>query len=383
VSLADILDHVHDQLTRFVVFPTAAEPAFLTLWVAHTHAIEAAYATPYLHVHSPVPRSGKSTLLEVLASLVARPYGAANITPAALFRLVDVDKPTLLLDEIDAQFQSDPETAGAMRSIINAGYRRGSGSKVTHCEGREHLPRSFETFCPKALAGIDDPYRSIVHASTRDRTVPIRLERKTAADAIERWRPRLHEAGLHELRDRLGDAIAEHLGDLHTALPEVPAQLNDRAQEVFEPLFAIAEAAGGAWPGRLRDAALALAAEPEEGDEPIAIELLAHVRTVFAEQRTDRLFTEVLCGALKAREEWPWRDWGSRRRQPGLAPGDVAKLLRPFRIKPLTVRVGGRTKKGYKVEQFADAWERYLPIPAVQTSQPSPDWDGGSAGVPA
>lgn len=372
MSLDGILQEVHDQLTRFVVFPTTAESTFLTLWVAHTHAIEAAYATPYPNIYSPVPRCGKSTLLEVLGCLTARSYGAANITSASLYRLVDAEKPTLLLDEIDAQFQGEPEAVAAMRSIINAGYRRGPNSMVIRCEGRNHEPRSFDTFSAKALAGIDDPYRTIIHPTTRDRTVPVRLERKSAADEVEKWRPRSHVPVLQDLGDRLGEALAAHLEALQDARPDVPHQLNDRSQEVLEPLFAIAEAAGGIWPDRLRDAALALAQQHEEDDEPIAIELLAHVRLVFEEQRADRLFSEQVCAELKRQEDWPWIGWGSKRRQPGVTPSDVAKLLRPFGIKPLTVRVGGRTQKGYKREQFVDAWSRYLATPADEASHPSP-----------
>lgn len=372
MSLDGILNEVHHQLTRFVVFSTAAEPAFLTLWIAHTHAMEAAYATPYPNIHSPLPRCGKSTLLEVLASLTARSQGAANITAAALFRLVDAHKPTLLLDEIDAQFTGDPEAAGAMRSIINAGYRRGPNATVVRCEGRNHDPRGFDTFCPKALAGIDDPYRTVIHPTTRDRTVPIRLERKSSADVVDKWRPRFHQEELYELRDRLADALGAQIDQLAEARPELPQDLNDRAQEVFEPLFAITEAAGGEWPVRMREAALALATKSETDDEPIAVELLGHIRTVFEEQRADRLFSEALCAELKRREDWPWIAWGSRRRDPGLTPTDLSKLLRPFRIRPLTVRVGGTTRKGYKREQFADAWDRYLPAQADEPSPPSP-----------
>ena len=37
-------------------------------------------------------------------------------------------------------------------------------------------------------------------------------------------------------------------------------------------------------------------------------------------------------------------------------------MLRPFRIRPRSVRVGDETAKGYRVEQFEDAFARYLPL---------------------
>jgi hypothetical protein len=36
----------------------------------------------------------------------------------------------------------------------------------------------------------------------------------------------------------------------------LPSGLNDRAGEIWEPLLALADLAGGAWPGRAREAAL-------------------------------------------------------------------------------------------------------------------------------
>ena len=36
-------------------------------------------------------------------------------------------------------------------------------------------------------------------------------------------------------------------------------------------------------------------------------------------------------------------------------------MLRPFKIRPKEVRVGDETKQGYHVDQFEDAFARYLP----------------------
>ncbi len=49
----------------------------------------------------------------------------------------------------------------------------------------------------------------------------------------------------------------------------------------------------------------------------------------------------------------------------------IAKLLKPFKIKPSTVRLGAETAKGYKREDFSDAWSRYGVTQAVTPSQPA------------
>jgi putative DNA primase/helicase len=49
--------------------------------------------------------------------------------------------------------------------------------------------------------------------------------------------------------------------------------------------------------------------------------------------------------------------------------------LKPYGIKPRTVRRGAKTDKGYKLDWFEDTFARYLPPRSVTMSQPS-----GSAG---
>ncbi|HKH15297.1 MAG TPA: DUF3631 domain-containing protein, partial [Solirubrobacterales bacterium] len=50
-----------------------------------------------------------------------------------------------------------------------------------------------------------------------------------------------------------------------------------------------------------------------------------------------------------------------RHRGDGITSRDVSTMLRPFRIRPRSVRVGEETAKGYRVDQFEDAFARYLP----------------------
>ncbi len=74
------------------------------LWVVHTHAFEAAEATPYLAITSPERESGKTRLQEVLELLVARPLRTSNTGVAAMFREMSATHPTILFDEADAIF---------------------------------------------------------------------------------------------------------------------------------------------------------------------------------------------------------------------------------------------------------------------------------------
>ena len=165
-----MLDEVEVFVRRFVVVDEAQAVAFV-LWVAHTWTIGAAHATPYLHITSPEPESGKTRALEVAHELVPTPLSTMNISDAALFRAIASVKPTLFLDEVDAVFNSHTQKTGAkdeLRSLLNAGYRR--GQLVYRMGGGNHTTlESFEVFCPKALAGLGTLPRNACVAVRPDR----------------------------------------------------------------------------------------------------------------------------------------------------------------------------------------------------------------------
>ena len=121
------------------------------------------------------------------------------------------------------------------------------------------------------------------------------------------------------------------------------------------------DAAGGEWPNRARRAAETLSGGVDETDGA-AVQLLADVRDLFAQNGCDRITSEVIVRALAQMEDRQWPEW--RHAQP-ITPRQVAALLKPFGIAPKVVKFpGGLTARGYHLEQFADAWGRYLdPLP--------------------
>lgn len=127
---SQILDEIAAFIERFVIL-SRSELLVISLWVAHTWAFEASDATPYLAVTSPEKRSGKTRLLEILELLVRGPWRTGRVTPAALYRKVESDCPTLLLDEWDATARGSQEFTETLRGILNAGHRR--NGKVSVC----------------------------------------------------------------------------------------------------------------------------------------------------------------------------------------------------------------------------------------------------------
>jgi hypothetical protein len=322
------------------------------LWIVHTHCFDAAEQTPYLAISSAEKRSGKTRLLEVLELLVARPWLTGRVTAAVLARKVDAEGPTLLLDESDAAFKGEKEYAEALRGLLNTGHRRGGKSTVCVGQGAELSYKDFSTYCPKAIAGIGK-----LPDTVADRSLPIRLERRAPDEQAERFRRRDVDLEVEPLRVALEQfAAVEMIIALEIARPDLPSELDDRAQDAAEPLLAIADYAAGDWPARARRALVELHGGREIDDESAGVRLLADIQTVFVER--DRIATADLLAELHALDEAPWGDWYGR----PLSARKLAQMLRPYGVHSRTVRLDdGTTPKGFLREQFEGAWSRYIP----------------------
>lgn len=355
VATDRILEAVSSQLTEYVVLPVH-EVTATALWVLHTYVTDVTDYTPYLRVYSPVRECGKSTLLEWLANVARRAQLTGGITAAALYRRIDrltrVDRstPTMLLDELDARLRGDG--GEALRGVLNTGFHR--SGRVTICVGDTHEERDFQTFCPKVLSGIGRLWDTVA-----SRSIPIRMERahRDQLAGIRKIRHDRISAETSDLRRQLTRWAQDYKAALRDCDPDVPHALGARQSDVWRPLLAIAEQAGEAWTQRASHAALALyRASEDEADHGLL--LLEDVRDLLEAQSAGVIFTAAIIEALINREDRPWPEY---RHDKPITPRGVAALLGRFKVKPVTVRIGTSTGKGYRAQDLAPAFQKYLP----------------------
>jgi putative DNA primase/helicase len=353
---AELLDATVEYVKRFVIL-TAAQYDAVALWAMHTHAIDAAEATPYLGISSPEKESGKTRLQEALELIVHEPLSTTNISEPALFRSIELRQPTVLFDEIDAIFAPGSNKED-LRSMLNAGHRRGRTIQRCVGDGSKMKVVAFRVFCAKAFGLIGELPETVA-----SRTIPIRMKRKARHETVERWRERDIRPQAEPLRDALAAWAEANDTELLAARPELPEELSDRQQDGWEPLLAIADLAGEDWPKRARRAALALAEAPDINSQ--RIELLGATRSVFEAAESDRLPTNKLIELLAADEESPYVTWWNRDHKDGprphtFAPGLLAKMLGHYEISSKQVWYEGKNSKGYERSAFEDTWSRYL-----------------------
>ena len=94
--------------------------------------------------------------------------------------------------------------------------------------------------------------------------------------------------------------------------------------------------------------------------------MLRDTHSIFESVESDRFASAELCRALNALEESPWGGWP-------LEPRGLARLLRPYGVKPRAIRLpDGSTPRGYLRSDLVDAWDRYLPESATTATSATP-----------
>lgn len=348
VAIGDVLDEICGTVMRFIVCDEHVATA-TALWCAFTWVTDYVQVAPIALITAPEKGCGKSQLLDLIGRLSCRPLVASNISPAAVFRVIEAHAPTLLIDEADS-FMRDNEQ---LRGVINSGHTRQS-AYVIRTVGDTHEPRQFSTWGAKAIAGIGRLAPTIM-----DRSIVLGLRRKLPNEHVEK---------LRHADDRLFERLARQLARfaqdsgraIQIARPALPRELTDRAQDNWEALLAIADLAGGRWPDLARNAAVRLASNSSDATLSNGTELLVDIRRVFETRTQDWITTELLIGALSADEERPWRTLNNG--EP-ISAKQLAYRLREYGIRSANIKIPSTdmVRKGYRRTDFDDAFSRYLP----------------------
>ncbi|SPE49831.1 hypothetical protein SNS2_1527 [Streptomyces netropsis] len=364
---AGLLDEVEAFHRRFNVFPTQAAYAAVALWDAHAHLLDCFDSTPRLAFLSPEPGSGKSRALEIVETLVPHPMVAVNASAAALFRAVSRTdgRPTILFDEIDTVFGPKAGDNEELRGFLNAGHRRSGVTYRCVGDGSNQSVQAFPSYCAVAMAGLGSLPDTIL-----TRSVIIRMRRRARNEKVEPFRQRIHEKQGHALRDRLARWADAARPFIEGTWPTMPEGVTDRPADVWEPLLAVADAAGGSWPVRARAACLELVTAASEDDKAsLGIRLLTDLRdVVFC--GADRMPTAVILECLNGMDDAPWGDYNGK----PLTSRGLSRMLSLYvteankPIKPRPIRTAAGVPRGYYAEDLTDAWARYCPPPPEKSA---------------
>jgi hypothetical protein len=160
--------------------------------------------------------------------------------------------------------------------------------------------------------------------------------------------------GLRAIHDRCQWWAYDHLEALEqTPEVELPAELDNRAEDAWRLLLAIAGQIGEVWAARAHDVAVVVSRLRGQNDQSQGTMLLRDIKQVFIDQKRNWLESKTICSKLAEREDRHWGDMTGV----SITPRKLAELLKPCKIYPHPDTTG--KKRCYPIDAFADAWERY------------------------
>jgi putative DNA primase/helicase len=356
VDGAELLDRLRAVFRRHIMLPSGADIA-LPLWVMHAWTHDACEISPILCLTSPTKRCGKTSVMILLTFLTPRSELAANVSTASIFRFIEAERPTLLIDEADS-FLSDNDE---MRGVLNSGHTKAGANVVRMVEVRgQYIAQRFSTWAPKAIAlikGLPD--------TLTDRSVVLRLMRKPPRAKVERLRKRDCDE-FKSLRSQAARWAVDHGVTLIDADPPMPETLHDRAADNWRSLLAIADLAGRRWPELARKAACDLTGVEDDGS--LNVTLLTDLRAAFGDAEVMK--SADLVAALTADLEAPWATFN---RGNPISQRQIARMLGQFGIISEEVHPPGLSHgKGYKRVHLDPLWTSYCP-PDPGRNAPRPD----------
>ena len=199
-DLGALMDAAVTEITRYIAAPAEVIHT-VVLWCVFAHIIQhellGVDIAPRLAIQAASTQCGKSRTAECVGCLVPRDRMSGSISTAAIFRIVDALKPTLIIDEADNFFRTErgKETLG----ILNSGHSRRTAfveRAERNDDGQFEVVR-FGTFTAICFTSID-----WLPETLQNRSLIIVLRRKMGGEEREHL-PKGESAVLFELRRML------------------------------------------------------------------------------------------------------------------------------------------------------------------------------------
>jgi hypothetical protein len=358
VETAALLTGIYNKIRKHVAIRRPEQLAAITLWVPYDwiHHHPANPKSMFLIPLSQDPDSGKTTLVKMLRYLVARPFTTAEPTGPNIYRTVDAEQPTFMIDEADNLFARKSD----VRAIINASWTRGF-----YIRRGGH---DFDPFCPKIISALGRDTTRLPEATlSRSMVIEMFPAKPGEIDDDNPWNE-LDDDEFADLRRKLARWSIDNIEAIVNAAPIFPPSVINRDRANWKLLLAIAEHAGKEWAGQARNAASYLLRgtyEPSWG-----VRLMAELDEMFQKRlkittAEDKIIitSEEFHEKLLADPLSPWHEYTTAHKRAGkISENQIAALFKKYRIYPTTIHPTGRsnkTKRGYRWVECRDMLARF------------------------
>jgi Protein of unknown function (DUF3631) len=296
----------------------AADPVLdaLTLQIAVGHAGNETFVTRgHFLVRAKKPKTGKTTLAgHVPALYVHNPWKVSKKTtdPAIMHKFLDVEPPTWIVDDAGKIFgdAGNNGKTSTIYSVLIDGYINDAIVSMSRNSVTQDVPAYVQAFINGLHSAVpSDLVTRCIKVNAVPRPPNVRLRSALHPDA---------KVEAAQLRKVLHVWVATNKKDMSWfALNRVEGlhpKLFDRAAQIWGPLFAVANSAGGDWPARCMSAFIHL--ELDESDQPLVVpeqQLVLDVASVLERNHAQRMFAVDIAEQLKLLPESIYGEVSDRR----------------------------------------------------------------------
>jgi hypothetical protein len=355
--LAAVLDETSDFISGHVAAPETYAHA-MTLIAAQTYVLPELVTTMRVLVHSDEPASGKTSVLNVLASLCQNACDATGSSYALTSRLAGAGQegipcPTLYYDELRIFGPGGTRNpSGVIPDILRKGYKR----TATSSWSVDRSPVDFSTYSTFIVTGL----QTAVPADVRSRCIAFEMH---PGKPREYFDVRNAESEAKALASALGAAVKAHKDGIRAFRARgIHPKLEGRRLEIWEGVFAVAAMAGQEWLNRAHTCFCELALD--ETDQPIltprqmVIRDLAQVLPGMTLLKGGFVGGRSLVDELKRMDDRPQYDGRS-----DIQLGRLISDSLPFRSEQRRFGTGDNVVKvrGYLADAILEAWDAIKP----------------------
>ena len=346
-ALASHLDHIASTIRGHVIFQSHHDADAIAVWIIGSYLMDHWSRFPKVLIVSPERECGKTTALQAIELFAKNTKLASSITPSAVYRLIEQEAPTLLIDEADLTLRQNEE----LQAIVNAGHtRRGAVKLISHkVPSGNGVPVEMSLWCPQVIAGIGE-----FNDTLTSRSIVIGLRRKGINEDVSYLSDGLYDE-LLPFREKLMTCVEEIESEQLLQAPPMPIEAVNRVGDNWMPLFQIAALAGKVWIGKITDAFEELEVQRKQfGAIPTSSDLMTDIREVLKGYIGPEVPSSELLQKLLALSEGDWHRANNGRE---ITSKWLVAKLRPYGIVPRR-RASGNV---YLLPDLMDAFTRYLP----------------------
>ena len=329
------------NLLQKIMFMKEEEAIVTSLWASATWFIDAFETVPYILISSKTAACGKTRLLEFLEQVVRYPIKTGDTTPAAVFRMMSNDHPTLLMDETDQYLRN----RDGFMQILNDGNKRGSRVIRTASNSKGGFSESVKTydcFGFKAIAGIKSTQ---LPETITSRSIVIQLRKKPRSNE-NRVKLSHFESNFSSIKRRLYTLSLKHIDDIRTLSDsgtiKFPMSFSDRQIEGHETIWAMLECMSD--PDMQEKCKNACEKCLLKLDSSYEFEVLQDIYNFAVASGKDWVLTKNLLSHLHMQSKWKC-----------ITSKRLAEILKNFHIKSRQISQD-KNRRGYMTFQLEEAY---------------------------